>query len=674
MRPARFRPLLPGTTIAFVCLVGILAGPVQAEEPPPGLVWEARYDHSYSKDYARAVATDETGNVYVTGYGAGPNGSIDFTTLKYDSTGVLLWEAYYDYHYFNRECYPNFIQGTDAALDIGVDGVGNVYVLGTTSYGYFCPVNHMYYVSDYTTVKYNPEGIQVCEFSRTVYDYAEGSTAMAVDHAGNVYISGHHGWGDRGYVTRKYRTCGWPLWEASYVGSPSGDGHASDIAVDDLGNVYVTGHSLGEGSGYEYDYATVKYDPDGNEVWVARYDGWDGNDDRAESIFVNSLGEVFVTGSSEGSGTGFDYTTIKYDPDGNEVWVARYDGFADSSDEAFSVTADDLGHVFVTGTAGGLWPDNDIVTVAYNSLGIRVWERRYNGPANGTDAGTSVTVTALGDVVVTGRSEGTTSADDYVAISYGASAGEELWTVRYDGPEQGDYAAASLVPDAAGNVVVIGSSQGVDTGPDYATVKYGPDGEELWNVRFESSGGVDYGGSLPVAMALDPWGNICVTGEIDSSGYGTVKYDPNGNELWVAEYSNPDGWEYARDLAVDEEGNIYGARDVDGSRGIYGDIPDRDTDDPGGVIPCHPEFIPSRVVLDRGGPIAGLVMITFSGNIDITSIVHGQGADIIPVVGRAVVPGDPDLVSVRVVFDGSVVATRSRPLAGTGDIDITRVV
>ena len=131
----------------------------------------------------------------------------------------------------------------------------------------------------------------------------------------------------------------------------------------------------------------MKYDPDGNEVWAARYDGWEGNDDRAESIFVNSHGEVFVTGSAEGPGTGLDYTTIKYDPDGNEVWVARYDGWNGSADEAFSVTADDLGHVFVTGTAAGLWPGNDIVTVAYNSLGIRVWEQRYDGPRTGLTAG-----------------------------------------------------------------------------------------------------------------------------------------------------------------------------------------------------------------------------------------------------------------------------------------------
>ena len=57
MGPTRFGSLLLGATVAFVCLVGILAGRVQAEEPPPGLVWEARYNRPYSEDDAVRVLT-----------------------------------------------------------------------------------------------------------------------------------------------------------------------------------------------------------------------------------------------------------------------------------------------------------------------------------------------------------------------------------------------------------------------------------------------------------------------------------------------------------------------------------------------------------------------------------------------------------------------------------------
>ena len=110
-------------------------------------------------------------------------------------------------------------------------------------------------------------------------------------------------------------------WVARY----EGDG-ANAMAVDDSGNVYVTGVSA------PADYATIKYDPDGNELWVARYDGPASSYDEALAMAVDGWGNVYVAGKSDGIGTNQDYATIKYDPDGNELWVARYDGPANGYD------------------------------------------------------------------------------------------------------------------------------------------------------------------------------------------------------------------------------------------------------------------------------------------------------------------------------------------------------
>ena len=78
------------------------------------------------------------------------------------------------------------------------------------------------------------------------------------------------------------------------------------------------------------------------QEWEARYDNGG-----ASTLAVDSLGNVYVTGYSTGSGTGYDYATIKYDSDGNEQWVARYDGPANENDKAFALAVDGLGNVYV---------------------------------------------------------------------------------------------------------------------------------------------------------------------------------------------------------------------------------------------------------------------------------------------------------------------------------------
>jgi len=291
----------------------------------------------------------------------------------------------------------------------------------------------------------------------------------------------------------------------------------------------VTGYSRGVSS--QADYATVKYDTDGNELWVARYNGPANLDDYATALVLDAAGNAYVTGYSWGVGTQFDYATVKYDPDGNELWVARYNGPVDGSDVANAMVLDATGNVYVTGNSyGGAAAKYDYATVKYDSDGNQLWVVRYDGPAHGDDYAYALAVDAAGNVHVTGYSVATASESDYTTVKYD-SDGNELWEVRYSGWVTGRDSALAIALDTAGNVYVTGESDdGQYHSYDYATVKYDSGGNQLWAAIYNGPGAGTLGGrDTAIAVALDAAGNVYVTGasegDVDTGNdYATIMY------------------------------------------------------------------------------------------------------------------------------------------------------
>ena len=83
---------------------------------------------------------------------------------------------------------------------------------------------------------------------------------------------------------------------------------------------------------------------------------------------IDSFGNAYVTGLSEGLSTGPDYATIKYNSTGQEQWVARYNGLGNNWDEATGIAVDGLGNVYVTGTSTDLSGDWDYATIKCEQL------------------------------------------------------------------------------------------------------------------------------------------------------------------------------------------------------------------------------------------------------------------------------------------------------------------
>ncbi|MCX6641467.1 MAG: SBBP repeat-containing protein, partial [bacterium] len=356
----------------------------------------------------------------------------------------------------------------------------------------------------------------VARYSGGPGSYYDEAYSLAVDGNGNVYITGRsYGSGtDYDYVTIKYNSAGFQEWVAHYNGPGNSYDEAASLAVDGSGNVYVTGCSWG--SGTDYDYATIKYNSAGVQQWVARYSGPGSYYDEAYNLAVDGSGNVYVTGSSEGSGTGPDYATIKYNSSGVQEWVARYNGPGNDYDEAYSLAVDGSGNVCVTGYSLGSGTDQDYATIKYNSAGVQQWVARYNGPGNHYDYAYSLAVDGSGNVYVTGSSIGSGTNRDYATIRYN-SAGVQEWVARYNGPGNNWDEATSLAVDGSGNVYVTGHSYGSGTYADYATIKYNSAGVQEWVARYNGPGN---SGDEANSLAVDGSGNVYVTGISDGGGTG----------------------------------------------------------------------------------------------------------------------------------------------------------
>ncbi len=459
-------------------------GPVTEE-------WAARHlpDGDWKPAHAHDVAVDDSGSVYITGQCGYPETEEDYITVKYDAGGGEVWSALYDG--------PG--RGSDSAVAVTVDGSGNVYVTGTSS------------------GEHRPEG------------------------------------GTQDYATIKYGADGTELWVARY----NGPGDAWDMAramdLDALGNVYVTGTSFRGGEGVHpcaTEYATVKYSADGAQLWAARYHAEIAGADGAAAVAVDASGNVYVTGNSaayeceehpEGSLCSIDdYATIKYDTNGNQLWVARYSA-PDNGSRASALASDGSGNVYVTGTSSGLeeGADQALVTVKYDSAGREVWVARHGELISGMNEARDMAVDAWGNVYVTGcvaYRAGSDGVDlDWVTLKYDAN-GHEQWLRHNPSTSEADDCSAAdgayaMALDASGNAYVTGSSlydekrlEWTDT--DSVTVKYDTNGTQLWVARFNGSG---HSSDSTTALALGADGSVYVVGSTpvgDRPGCLTIKYVP----------------------------------------------------------------------------------------------------------------------------------------------------
>ncbi len=428
---------------AVTCILFVrtrLVGQIRTE-------WVSRYNGPDNQwDRAVEMVVDDNRNVYVTGESWNIETYYDITTVKYDSDGSELWAVSYS------------SSENDIPTDLVTDDVGNVYVTG--------------YIedqdSDYITLKYDSFGNEIWSVRYEGGNQGDRARAIGLDDDGNVFVTGESmaGYTAPHFLTIKYNSEGDRIWVVEE--DMSNGSRARDLAVDNNGNVYVTGNKwlLWMSS----DYSTIKYDSNGNVIWMDTYNGPDDSNDGAIAIVLDSLGYVYVTGRSRGVGTGGDYATIKYDNGGNKNWTVRYNSAANLYDSPNAIAVDGIGNVYVTGESIGDGTSYDYATVKYDANGNEKWVSRYNSPASDIDCALDLALDQSGNSYVTGYSWVEESDFDYTTIKYNPF-GFELWVLRYNGPANSSDWCFDVFVDMDNYLYLTGGSYGIGTNSDFATCK-----------------------------------------------------------------------------------------------------------------------------------------------------------------------------------------------------------
>jgi parallel beta-helix repeat protein len=422
----------------------------------PG-AWNTFYGSSdYDEGYG--IARDGSGNVYITGPSgatwSGPagesplhayTGNRDIFVLKLDGSGAYQWHTFYgssDY---------------DEGYGIATDGSGNVYITGS-GYATWngpaqqAPLNAYTGNRDIFVLKLDGSGAYQWHtfYGSSGSNYSYG---IATHGSGNVYVTGESSatWngpaqqsplnpytGDHDIFVLKLNSSGAYQFHTFY--GSSSDDYGYCIATDGSGNVYVTGGSYASWNGpaqqsplnaytVNGDILVLKLDSNGSYQWHTFYGS--SSDDYGYGFAMDGSGNIYVMGGSYASWNGpanqsplhsyngytSDIFVLKLDSSGSYQWHTFY-GSSDYYDAGYGIAMDGSGNVYITGFSSGTWNGpaqqsplhaymaaGDIFVLKLDSSGSYQWHTFYG--SGDTDYGMGIATDGGGNVYVAGYSNGT---------------------------------------------------------------------------------------------------------------------------------------------------------------------------------------------------------------------------------------------------------------------------
>jgi uncharacterized delta-60 repeat protein len=293
---------------------------------------------------------------------------------------------------------------------------------------------------------------------------------LTIDDAGNTFVVQTTSLsGSTNIVLVKFSSSGDTAWTRTYDGPNNASDIASGLALDNQGNIFVSGTTTPfSGS---TDIVIAKYSPDGTLLWATRYDTTSSNE-RSNAIAVDDSGNVYVAGSTDKS-SALEFLVMKLDPDGNFLWATPLP--PDQSNpwaSAQYIALDNNGHVYATGSTG-----SNIYTAKYTIGGDTVWARQYTRSGDYENA-YSLAVDGDGNVFV-GGSASDLNDTDFALLKY-APSGALDWVRHHDGPAGLNDAINDIALDQDGNVYATGETSDSAGFFTATTLKYSPAGDSLW--------------------------------------------------------------------------------------------------------------------------------------------------------------------------------------------------
>jgi len=352
------------------------------------------------EDIGASVITHGPGNVYLAGstystanistsgshQASFGGGSRDAFLIKFNASGARLWGTYYGG------------MANDYAHSVKTDGVGNVFLAGTT---------------------FSTSNIATSGSHQTILMNSENNP--------DAFLV-------------KFNNNGMRQWGTYYGGTVADE--AESVTTDGSGNVYLAGYTFSTSNiatsgshqislGGSRDAFLVKFNNNGMRQWGTYYGG--NNQDHGVSITTDLLGNVYLAGgtssttniSTSGShqpiyGGGWDGFLVKFNTNGIRQWGTYYGGTV--ADGFSSIATDGLDNVYLAGgttgstnnisTSGSYQPNfggiTDAILVKFNNNGIRQWGTYYGG--SGDENYISISVYGYDNIYMSGTTAGSSSA------------------------------------------------------------------------------------------------------------------------------------------------------------------------------------------------------------------------------------------------------------------------